>query len=83
LFTTINWGYNTSKEHIYLIANIATHPDYRRKGIARALTERSMQHAHEKKVDNIWLHVHHISKTITLARFALPAQNLILQSKSG
>jgi len=45
------------KEHIYLIANIATHPDYRRKGIARTLTERSMQHAHEKKVDNIWLHV--------------------------
>lgn len=45
------------KEHIYLIANIATHPDYRRKGIARALTERSMQHAHEKKVNNIWLHV--------------------------
>jgi ribosomal protein S18 acetylase RimI-like enzyme len=45
------------KEHIYLIANIATHPDYRRKGIARALTERAMLHAHEKKVNNIWLHV--------------------------
>ena len=45
------------KQRIYLIANIATHPDYRRKGIARALTERAMQHAHEKKVDNIWLHV--------------------------
>ena len=45
------------KEHIYLIANIATHPDHRRKGIARALTERAMQHAHEKNVNNIWLHV--------------------------
>jgi GNAT superfamily N-acetyltransferase len=45
------------KEHIYLIANIATLPDYRRKGIARALTERAMQHAREKKVNNIWLHV--------------------------
>jgi ribosomal protein S18 acetylase RimI-like enzyme len=45
------------KQRIYLIANIATHPDYRRKGIARALTERAMQHAREKKVDNIWLHV--------------------------
>jgi ribosomal protein S18 acetylase RimI-like enzyme len=44
-------------QRIYLIANIATHPDYRRKGIARALTERAMQHAREKKVDNIWLHV--------------------------
>jgi GNAT superfamily N-acetyltransferase len=46
-----------NNQRIYLIANIATHPDYRRKGIARALTERAMQHAHEKKVDNIWLHV--------------------------
>ena len=45
------------KQRIYLIANIATHPDHRRKGIARALTERAMQHAREKKVDNIWLHV--------------------------
>ncbi|MDO9303651.1 MAG: GNAT family N-acetyltransferase [Anaerolineales bacterium] len=46
-----------NKRRFYLIANIATHPDYRRMGIARALTERAMQHAHEKKVDNIWLHV--------------------------
>jgi GNAT superfamily N-acetyltransferase len=46
-----------NKERIYLIANVAVHPDHRRKGIARALTERAMQHAHEKKVKNIWLHV--------------------------
>ena len=46
-----------NKQRIYLIANIATHPDHRRKGIARALTERAVQHAHEKKVNNIWLHV--------------------------
>lgn len=46
-----------SKQRIYLIANIAVHPDHRRKGIARALTERAMHHAHEKKVNNIWLHV--------------------------
>jgi len=46
-----------NKQRIYLIANVATHPDYRRKGIARALTERAMQHAREKKVYNIWLHV--------------------------
>jgi ribosomal protein S18 acetylase RimI-like enzyme len=49
--------FRNNKQRIYLIANVATHPDYRRKGIARALTERAMQHAHEKKVDNIWLHV--------------------------
>jgi ribosomal protein S18 acetylase RimI-like enzyme len=46
-----------NKQRIYLIANIAVHPDHRRKGIAHALTQRAMQHAREKKVDNIWLHV--------------------------
>ncbi len=46
-----------SKQRIYLIANVAVHPDFRRQGIARALTERAMQHAREKKVNNIWLHV--------------------------
>ncbi len=46
-----------NKERIYLIANVAVHPSYRRKGIARALTERAMQHAREKKVKDIWLHV--------------------------
>ena len=49
--------FRQKKQQIYLIANIATHPDYRRKGIARALTERAMQHAREKKVNKIWLHV--------------------------
>jgi len=42
---------------LYLIANVAAHPDYRRRGIARALTERAMQHAHDKKVDDLWLQV--------------------------
>jgi ribosomal protein S18 acetylase RimI-like enzyme len=42
---------------IYLIANIATHPDYRRKGIARALTERTMQHVRQRGVNELWLHV--------------------------
>jgi len=42
---------------IYLIANIAVHPDYRRRGIARALTKRAMEHAHNKRTNTIWLHV--------------------------
>jgi ribosomal protein S18 acetylase RimI-like enzyme len=46
-----------NKQRTYLIANVAVHPDFRRRGIARALTERALQHAHEKKVSNIWLHV--------------------------
>lgn len=42
---------------IYLIANVATHPDYRRRGIGRALTERAMQYARERKTDELWLQV--------------------------
>jgi ribosomal protein S18 acetylase RimI-like enzyme len=45
------------KHRLYLIANVAVHPDHRRRGIARALTERAMQHAREKKVGDVWLHV--------------------------
>jgi len=46
-----------NKQKVYLIANIAVDPDYRRRGIARALTQRAIDYACEKKVDNIWLHV--------------------------
>ncbi len=42
---------------IYLIANVATHPDYRRQGIARMLTEAAMGRAREKQTASIWLHV--------------------------
>ncbi|MFM8369386.1 MAG: GNAT family N-acetyltransferase [Chloroflexota bacterium] len=49
--------FRQNKHRLYLIANVATHPDYRRRGIARALTVRAMQHARERKVDDIWLHV--------------------------
>jgi hypothetical protein len=42
---------------IYLIANIAVHPDHRRRGIARALTQRAMQHGWDKKATALWLHV--------------------------
>ena len=44
-------------KRVHLIANVATHPDYRRRGIARALTERTMAHAREKNTAAIWLHV--------------------------
>lgn len=49
--------FRNNKQRVYLIANVAVHPDHRRKGIARILTERAIQHAHEKKINNIWLHV--------------------------
>lgn len=41
----------------YLIANVATHPDYRCRGIGRKLTEMAMQRAREKGADSLWLHV--------------------------
>jgi ribosomal protein S18 acetylase RimI-like enzyme len=44
-------------KRVHLIANVATHPEYRRRGIARALTERTMQHAREKNTTALWLHV--------------------------
>jgi len=49
--------FRNNKQRVYLIANVAVHPDYRRHGIARALTERAINHAHEKKIKDVWLHV--------------------------
>ena len=46
-----------SEQRIYLIANVAVHPDFRGRGIARALTERAMQHARQKMADAVWLSV--------------------------
>lgn len=46
-----------NKQRTYLVANVAVHPDFRRRGIARALTQRALEHAREKKITNIWLHV--------------------------
>ncbi|MBI5298068.1 MAG: GNAT family N-acetyltransferase [Chloroflexi bacterium] len=43
-------------QRLYLIANVATHPDFRRRSIARALTERAIQHGLDHKAA-IWLHV--------------------------
>lgn len=43
--------------HIYLIANVAVHPDYRRQGIARQLTQEALKYARQRKSHAIWLHV--------------------------
>lgn len=50
--------YNHYKgKKLALIANVATHPEFRRRGIGRTLTERAMAHARRKGVTEIWLHV--------------------------
>lgn len=46
-----------------MIANVATHPNHRRRGIGRALTERAMLAAREKGAKEIWLQVRHDNPT--------------------
>ncbi len=45
------------KRWYYLIANVAVHPDYRRRGIAKYLTKQAVYHAKFQGVDSVWLHV--------------------------
>ncbi len=42
---------------LYLIANVAVHPDYRRRGIARQLTEAALEKARRRFASEVWLHV--------------------------
>jgi len=42
---------------VYLIANVAVHPDYRRRGIARALTEAALDYCQKSQATATWLHV--------------------------
>ncbi len=48
---------NFGARKIAMIANVATHPDYRRHGIGRALTAGAMEHARRKGAKELWLHV--------------------------
>jgi len=48
---------------IAMIANVATHPNYRRRGIGRALTERALLGAQQKGSRDIWLQVRHDNPT--------------------
>ena len=42
---------------IFLLANVAVHPDHRRKGIAKALTEKGLEYARQHGAKSIWVHV--------------------------
>ncbi len=49
--------YPNKGKKVFLIANIATHPDYRRRGIAQTLTQMAMERARSRNADALWLHV--------------------------
>jgi GNAT superfamily N-acetyltransferase len=49
--------YHQKRKRIYLIANVAVHPDQRRRGIGRALTQAAMQRASQRNSSATWLHV--------------------------
>jgi ribosomal protein S18 acetylase RimI-like enzyme len=49
--------YKIKNQRCYLIANVAVHPDYRRRGIARQLTLHAIEHARHKGAASTWLHV--------------------------
>jgi GNAT superfamily N-acetyltransferase len=42
---------------VYLIANVAVHPDHRRRGIARALTTTTINHIKSQRIQAVWLQV--------------------------
>ncbi len=49
--------YKTQGKRFYLIANVAVHPDYRRRGIAKQLTLQAIYFAKQRQAPSVWLHV--------------------------
>ena len=49
--------FRKSKKNTFLLANIAVHPDFRRRGIARLLTQKGVYHARKRRSESIWLQV--------------------------
>lgn len=42
---------------VFLIANVAVHPDHRRRGIARKLTQQALDSLAQQKISEVWLQV--------------------------
>lgn len=49
--------YIKDRSSVYLIANVAVHPDYRRRGIAREMTLAAVDYAYEHGAAACWLQV--------------------------
>ncbi len=49
--------FQINNQRNYLIANVAVHPRYRRRGIARSLTSAALEHSRKRGAGSAWLHV--------------------------
>lgn len=49
--------FHQRRRKILMIANVAVHPDYRHRGIGRAVTEQAIAHARQRGVHELWLNV--------------------------
>jgi ribosomal protein S18 acetylase RimI-like enzyme len=49
--------YFVKGQRFWLIANVAVHPDFRRRGIARRLTQQAINFARQHGSPSVWLHV--------------------------
>ncbi len=63
--------YRKQNQKIFLIANVAVHPDYRRRGIARELTQAAITYARQNQASSVWLQVreeneaaHHLYRSL-------------------
>lgn len=54
--------YRVKKGWIYLLVNIAVHPDFRRQGIARHLIYKAIEKASEHGIQTLWLQVREENK---------------------
>lgn len=50
-------SFSRNGRRLYLIANVAVHPRFRRRGIARELTQAALEHARKRNAVAAWLHV--------------------------
>ncbi|MFZ5855500.1 MAG: GNAT family N-acetyltransferase [Chloroflexota bacterium] len=49
--------FRQDRKKIYMIANVAVHPNHRHLGIGRAVTEKAIARAREHGADELWLNV--------------------------
>lgn len=48
---------NKDRARVFMIANVAVHPDYRRQGIGKAMTEKAVSYCAQHSSQSVWLQV--------------------------